>query len=62
MVTEVYLESRVQDTETSAFMGFAIRKIRGSNLESVKDSLTLEDVEKQLDNVAGDAVDTITSN
>ncbi len=61
MVTEVYLESRLQNTESGAYMGFAVRKIRGSNLENVKAQLTLDDVKKELDDVADDAVDTITT-
>ncbi len=61
MVTEVYVESRLQDTESGAYLGFAIRKIRGSNLENVKAQLTLEDVKEELDEAAADAAATIST-
>ena len=61
MVTEVYLESKLQNTETGEYLGFSLRKISGNNLDDIKDHLVLEDIRGSLDEVARDAVEVLTA-
>lgn len=61
-VVEVYLEGKVTNAQTGEVLGLALRKIRGKNLQGLKDSLTLDDVKESLDGAAADVLESITSN
>lgn len=60
-VTEVYLESKLQDAVTGEALVIAFRKVRGSNADDAQNQLALENVQASLDEVVQDAIDLINT-